>query len=41
MLEKEPGHRFDINQVDEAIKRINIKSKVIFQGTINSVSKIK
>jgi hypothetical protein len=34
MLEKEPGHRFDIYQVDEAIKRINIniKSKDIFEG---------
>jgi hypothetical protein len=26
MLEKEPQQRFDINQVDEAIKRINTKS---------------
>jgi hypothetical protein len=34
MLEKEPRHRFDINQVDEAIKRINIKSKDIFEGNI-------
>ncbi len=32
MLEKDPEQRFDINQVDEAIKRIDIKSKDIFEG---------
>jgi hypothetical protein len=32
MLEKDPEQRFDIYQVDEAIKRINIKSKDIFEG---------
>jgi hypothetical protein len=41
MLEKEPEQRFDINQVDEAIKRINIKSKDIFEGIMNFLSKIE
>jgi hypothetical protein len=41
MLEKEPEQRFDINQVDEAIKRINIKSKDIFKGISNFLSKIE
>jgi hypothetical protein len=41
MLEKEPEQRFDINQVDEAIKRINIKSKDIFEGISNFLSKIE
>jgi hypothetical protein len=35
MLEKEPEQRFDINQVDEAIKRINIKQTDIFEGILN------
>jgi hypothetical protein len=44
MLEKEPEQRFDINQVDEAIKRINginIKSKDIFEGILNLLSLIE
>jgi len=41
MLEKEPEQRFDINQVDEAIKRINIKSRDIFEGISNFLSKIE
>ena len=41
MLEKDPEQRFDINQVDEAIKRINknIKSKDIFEGILNILIK--
>ena len=38
MLEKEPEQRFDINQVDEAIKRINginIKSTDVFERILN------
>jgi hypothetical protein len=41
MLEKEPEQRFGINQVDEAIKRINIKSRDIFEGISNFLSKIE
>ena len=41
MLEKDPGQRFDINQVDEATKRINIKSTDIFEGVLNFLSKIQ
>jgi hypothetical protein len=35
MLEKDSEQRFDINQVDEAIKRINIKQTDIFEGILN------
>jgi hypothetical protein len=41
MLEKDPEQRFDINQVDEAIKTINIKSIDIFEGISNFLSKIE
>ena len=43
MLEKDPEDRFDINKVDEAIKRINIniKSTDIREGIINFLSKIE
>jgi hypothetical protein len=34
MLEKDPEQRFDINQVDEAIKRINLKPTDIFEGIL-------
>jgi hypothetical protein len=39
MLEKEPQIRFDIKQVDEAIKNINLKPTDIFEGIF--LSKIK
>jgi hypothetical protein len=41
MLEKDSEKRFDINQVDEAIERINIKSIDIFEGILNLLSLIE
>ena len=42
MLEKDPEQRFDINQVDEAIKRIDykrsLKSENIFEGILILIS---
>ena len=34
MLEKDPNQRYDIKQVDQEIKRINLKSKHIFEGIV-------
>jgi hypothetical protein len=41
MLEKDSEKRFDINQLDEAIERINIKSIDIFEGILNLLSLIE
>ena len=34
MLEKDPNQRFDINEVDDEIKRIDLKTKDIFEGIL-------
>jgi hypothetical protein len=45
MLEKDPEQRFGINEVDKAIKIINLeknlKSKDIFEGIFNLLSKME
>ncbi len=45
MLEKDPEQRFSINEVGKAIIRIdiknNLKSRDIFEGFLNLLSKIK
>jgi len=41
MLEKDSEKRFDINQLDEAIEIINIKSIDIFEGILNLLSLIE
>ena len=34
MLEKDPNQRFDINEVDDEIKRIDLKTNDIFEGIL-------
>ena len=35
MLEKDPNQRFDINQVYEEIRRINLKSNPALKGILS------
>ena len=34
MLEKDPNQRFDINQVDVEVKRINFKKENVLEGKL-------